>query len=178
MADTGKNRRQFLGFFTSLLIAFIGALVAAPALAYFFAPLRRRTGGNIGEPSFRDVGLLSDIPIGQWHLLALDVIRQDGWKKTRAQYSVWVRRQGEGKEGITVFSPICPHLGCPVNWHPEQKEFMCPCHGGTFDANGRHIAGPPPRSLDPLEFEIRDGRLLVRWQDFRIGVVDRIPVSV
>jgi hypothetical protein len=32
--------------------------------------------------------------------------------------------------------------------------------------------------MDPLEFEVRQGRLWVRWQDFKIGVPERIAVSV
>ena len=51
---------------------------------------------------------------------------------------------------IEVLSSICPHLGCPLNWHPDHAEFVCPCHGGVFDAHGRHVAGPPPRSMDPF----------------------------
>jgi hypothetical protein len=29
--------------------------------------------------------------------------------------------------------------------------------------------------MDPLEYEVRAGRLWVRWQDFKIGVAERIP---
>jgi hypothetical protein len=32
--------------------------------------------------------------------------------------------------------------------------------------------------MDPLEFEVRAGRLWVRWQDFKIGVAEHVPVSV
>jgi menaquinol-cytochrome c reductase iron-sulfur subunit len=116
--------------------------------------------------------------VAQWDLRPLEVLQQDGWKKTRVRHSIWVRREGQGDQAIIVLSPICPHLGCPVNWHADQSEFICPCHGGTFDAKGQHIAGPPPRSMDPLQFELRDGHLWVRWQDFKIGVADRVPVSV
>jgi hypothetical protein len=31
--------------------------------------------------------------------------------------------------------------------------------------------------MDPLPFEVRAGRLRVRWQDFKIGVSERIPVN-
>jgi hypothetical protein len=30
--------------------------------------------------------------------------------------------------------------------------------------------------MDPLAFQVRNGRLLVRWEDFKIGVEERIPV--
>jgi Rieske Fe-S protein len=176
MANTGTNRRGFLGLITSLLMAIIGALVAAPALAYFFAPLRRRPEN--GGPMFTDAGPLADIPVGPWRLVPVELVRADGWKKTRVRQAVWVHRHGEGDRAMTVLSSICPHLGCPINWHPDQSQFVCPCHGGIFNAEGRNTGGPPPRPMDPLEFEVRGGRLWVRWQDFKIGVADRIPVRV
>jgi menaquinol-cytochrome c reductase iron-sulfur subunit len=178
MADTVTNRRRFLGFFTNLLMAIIGALVAAPALAYFFAPLRRRPGTEDGGPAFTDAGPLADIPIGQWRLVPLELVTADGWRKTRVRQAVWVRRDAESNRAVTVLSPICTHLGCPINWHPDQAQFVCPCHGGLFNAEGRNTGGPPPRPMDPLDFELRGGRLWVRWQDFKIGVADRIPVRV
>jgi menaquinol-cytochrome c reductase iron-sulfur subunit len=109
--------------------------------------------------------------------LSLDIARQDGWKKSRVKHAIWARRQGRGEGEVTVLSPLCPHLGCPLNWHPDQKRFQCPCHAGAFDANGQLVSGPPPRAMDALDFEVRAGRLWVRWQDFKIGVGDRVPVT-
>ena len=178
MAETTTSRRGFLGFFTNLLMAFIGLIVVVPALAYFLAPLRRKPGEEGAATPFQDLGPLSEIPAGQWRLLSLEMVHEDGWKKTRVRHAVWVRRQGEGNQAINVLSSICPHLGCPINWHPDRSQFNCPCHGGIFNADGRNIGGPPPRSMDPLEFEVRAGRLWVRWRDFKIGVAERVPVSV
>ena len=127
---------------------------------------------------FQDAGPLSEIPIGQWQLLSLEAVSQDGWKKTRQKHAIWVRRTDAREHGIIVLSSICPHLGCPVNWHPDQSQFVCPCHGGVFNTDGQHTAGPPPRSLDSLAFQVRGGHLWVRWQDFKIGVAERIPVNV
>ncbi len=175
-ADTSKSRRSFLSFLTSMLLAFLGLLVAIPALGYIFGPLRGRSGTG---PNFMDAGPLADIPIGEWRLLPVEMVQEDGWRKTRVRQAIWVRRQGEeAAQGITIFSSICPHLGCPINWHPDQGRFFCPCHGGIFDPSGRHTGGPPPRSMDSLEFEVRAGRLWVRWQDFKIGVAKRVPVNI
>ncbi len=46
-----------------------------------------------------------------------------------------------------VLSATCTHAGCAVNWQPTASEFVCPCHGGHFDASGRNISGPPPKPL-------------------------------
>ena len=178
MANTDTSRRRWLGFLTDAVLAVIGLLVAIPAVGYFLSPLLRRSGAEESGAAFQDVGPVSDLKVGQWRLLSLETVHQDGWKKTRARHSVWVRRQAEGDQGIMVFSSICPHLGCPINWHPDQSEFICPCHGGIFNADGRQIGGPPPRGMDSLQYEVRGGRLWVRWQDFKIGVAQQIPVSV
>lgn len=53
---------------------------------------------------------------------------------------------------VSVFSPVCPHLGCRIN-RAEGAELVCPCHGSRFDARGRLLRGPASRSLQPLAFE-------------------------
>jgi Rieske Fe-S protein len=182
MADTG--RRWFLNVLTSLVMAAIGLVMAIPALVYLLGPLRRKAGA---AEAFVDAGPLADLPVGQWRLLSLQPTdegdreqSEKAKKQTKpasAKHAVWVRRQGEGERDVTVLSTICPHLGCPVNWHPDESRFVCPCHGGLFDAAGRQTGGPPPRPMDPLEFEVREGRLWVRWQEFKSGVAERLPMS-
>lgn len=186
-SHVGASRRGFLDILADLLVGAIALIVAVPVLGYFLAPLRKNEGTEEGGLPFSDAGRLADFPVGHWRLVTLEVVQEDGWKKTRVRHSAWVRRQqvnpvasarGENGQGITVLSALCPHLGCPVNWHPDQSEFVCPCHGGIFNSDGKHTGGPPPRSMDPLDFEIRAEHLWVRWQDFKIGVPDRISVSV
>ena len=174
MSDTELPRRTFVGLVTSFVMGIIGLLMAIPAIGYFLGPLRRKSGE---AAAFVDVGALAEIPLREWRLLALEMVQEDGWKKTRVRHAIWVYRQVPGDQEITVFSSICPHLGCPVNWQPDQSRFYCPCHGGIFDTEGKQTGGPPPRSLDPLDYEVRAGRLWVRWQDFKIGVAERTPVS-
>jgi Rieske Fe-S protein len=172
--EASPNRRSFLNLVTGLIVTLLGLLVAIPAVAYCLGPLRRKSST---DAAFVDVGPFTSFPVGQWQLHALEVVQKDGWKQTRARHAILVRRQGPGEREIRVLSSICPHLGCPVSWHPEQSQFYCPCHGGVFDVDGAQLSGPPPRALDPLEYEIRAGHLGVRWQDFKIGVADRTPVS-
>jgi|SRR5579872_4448597 len=178
MANSTTTRRRFLRFCTDALLAVIGLLLAIPVFGYMCAPFLRKRGGQGTATSYVDLGSLDGLVVGEWRLLSLEVVQQDGWEKARQRHAVWVRRNANANPEVTVLSPICPHLGCPVNWHPDQKEFICPCHGGTFDADGQHVSGPPPRSMDPLPYEVHDGQLRVRWEDFRIGVAQRIPVVV
>src|SRR3989338_3249918 len=71
---------------------------------------------------------------------------------------------------VTVYSPICTHLGCGFRWDGDEKKFKCPCHGSMFDTEGKVVGGPAPRPLDRLPVKIENGRLMVQYQEFKSGV--------
>ena len=59
-----------------------------------------------------------------------------------------------------AFGQKCTHLACPVYYERQHKRLECPCHEGAFDAaTGNVLYGPPPRPLDLIEIEMRDGEL-------------------
>ncbi len=66
------------------------------------------------------------------------------------------------EDGYKVFSSVCTHLGCKVNWEAHRNRFYCPCHKGIFDVQGNVIEGPPPRPLDEFKVEI-DKNLVYMW---------------
>lgn len=41
----------------------------------------------------------------------------------------------------------CPHLGCQLEWNPDEKSWDCPCHGSRFDRYGRLISGPAQKDI-------------------------------
>lgn len=41
----------------------------------------------------------------------------------------------------------CPHLGCQLEWNPDEKSWDCPCHGSRFDAYGKLISGPAQENI-------------------------------
>ncbi|MBI5047768.1 MAG: ubiquinol-cytochrome c reductase iron-sulfur subunit [Deltaproteobacteria bacterium] len=53
--------------------------------------------------------------------------------------------------GLIAFSRKCTDLGCLVSWDKAKEQFICPCHQGVYDRNGKNIAGPPPRPLDRFQ---------------------------
>jgi thiosulfate dehydrogenase [quinone] large subunit len=63
---------------------------------------------------------------------------------------------------FVAFSAICTHAGCTVQYDPSTVQFVCPCHGGTFDARtGRVVAGPPPAPLQAIPVRAVNGQLRV-----------------
>jgi len=58
-------------------------------------------------------------------------------------------------------SPVCTHLGCLVAWQRPAERFVCPCHGGQYDTDGKVVAGPPPSPLNRLPLKIKDEKVLV-----------------
>jgi Rieske Fe-S protein len=69
------------------------------------------------------------------------------------------------EEGFLSFSARCTHLSCMVVWNRDHHMFLCPCHGGKFDIEGRNVEGPPPRPLDALSLRLDDNGYLVVDQD-------------
>jgi cytochrome b6-f complex iron-sulfur subunit len=55
----------------------------------------------------------------------------------------------------------CTHLGCSVNWEPDQNRFFCPCHASSFDLHGDVENPPAPRALDTFPVQITDGQVIV-----------------
>ena len=59
-----------------------------------------------------------------------------------------VYRDDDGK--LFAVSARCPHLGCQLEWNPDEKSWECPCHGSRFNYLGELINGP---AQDGLEHE-------------------------
>ena len=47
---------------------------------------------------------------------------------------------------LYTVSVKCPHLGCQLEWNPDEKSWDCPCHGSRFDFHGNLLDGPAQRS--------------------------------
>ena len=46
-----------------------------------------------------------------------------------------------------VVNPRCPHMGCQLEWNPDEKSWDCPCHGSRFSYDGTLIDNPAQQNL-------------------------------
>jgi cytochrome b6-f complex iron-sulfur subunit len=100
-------------------------------------------------------------------LVPEEEVPRRGVKKAELAYTVSGKERKtpvfivSSAEDLKVLSATCSHLGCLVNYQREKKEFLCPCHGGRYDLEGRNIAGPPPAPLTKLPVRVEKGMLMV-----------------
>ncbi|HLO34005.1 MAG TPA: ubiquinol-cytochrome c reductase iron-sulfur subunit, partial [Anaerolineales bacterium] len=66
----------------------------------------------------------------------------------------------DGRDFIAM-SNVCTHLGCRVRWIAEKNNFICPCHNGVFDKEGKVLAGPPPRPLNRYQVKVENDQLFI-----------------
>jgi menaquinol-cytochrome c reductase iron-sulfur subunit len=167
-----QNRRSFLGALVALGSVFVGALLSVPLIRFAIFPIIRRTT----DLKSSRVGSLSEFSsLTEPALRTIQIEQIDGWRKTVSEKVVYITK--DQRNQLSVLTSICPHLGCTVPWNKEKKQFICPCHGGTFSADGSRVGGPSQRGMDTLETSVQDGQLLVRFQYFRQLVSDKEVVG-
>ena len=105
--------------------------------------VRSRSTGN---KSVKRIARLADLKVGRPVSVALTGSRQDAWTTypEGPLGQVWlVRRDGEGvppeRCRVDAFSSVCPHLRCRIQMDAANAKFVCPCHRGAFDLEGRPI---------------------------------------
>lgn len=55
----------------------------------------------------------------------------------------------KNEDGETFIVEIrCPHLGCQLEWNPDEKSWDCPCHGSRFDYLGNVLDNPAQDNLE------------------------------
>ncbi len=121
------TRRGFLGWAAMLgTVALSYGLFAAYAVRFIFPASRHAQRARMF------VALASRVPPGE----SLYFTTPEGEE--------YVLTHGSSPVApFTAYSSRCPHLGCRVHWEDEGKQYICPCHGGAFDQEGRATLGPP-----------------------------------
>lgn len=147
--ETGLTRRRTLKSITIAVgSGLMGLAFAIPGVSHVVSPALSKQ-----EPRWVRVAKADELPHESMEQVRYSVSRKDGWM-TRADERILYVRMGSDPY---VLSARCTHLGCNVKWVAAEDRFKCPCHAGIFDRDGKVVSGPPPRDLQRLQAEIRDG---------------------
>jgi menaquinol-cytochrome c reductase iron-sulfur subunit len=163
------TRRKFLMWMVGGMSSLVMLFLAVPLI------------GNLIGLSFRQkktqwvkVGGISSLAADQPVNMKFPLRTEDAYIRETVTQDVWVIKHSPSE--VTVFSPICPHLGCHYDWDPGTKEFACPCHGSIYSIDGKVLGGPAPRSLDTLPVRLEKGELFVEWEQFKVGIPEKVRV--
>lgn len=163
------SRRGFLRLATGIVSAIVSLLLGIPFVVALIASTYRK--GRSPYARAGEVGLLpKEQPVG----LRFQFQSTDAFLRQTEAHEAWVVKHSDSD--LTVFSPICTHLGCHYDWVASANEFICPCHNSVFSITGKVIAGPAPRPLDTLPYRIENGILYVKWERFQAGIPEKIVV--
>jgi menaquinol-cytochrome c reductase iron-sulfur subunit len=167
---TSSTRRSFLKKTIGILSAPIVIFLAWPFIQFIIAAIFRLPKAN-----FTKVGPMSSFLENEPVLPKYKSDVKQTYMQQNEIRDVWIIKHLDSK--VTVFSPICPHLGCRYDWYPDAKQFICPCHGSVFSIDGKVLGGPSPRGLDLLPWKIENGDLYVQWERFRVGTSKKIRIG-
>jgi Rieske Fe-S protein len=154
----------------------LGLAVVAPVARLVTAPAGLQTVTAPTDPL--DVGSVESMRIGgRWKTVpVIAPVVSDAWTSARDVVlgAAFVRRPAADK--IEALSAICPHLGCAVGYDAGSDTFLCPCHNSKWSGAGEMLpGGKAKRGLDPLPIDIREGRLRLTWQVYKLDTATREP---
>lgn len=139
------------------------ASVACAALSFALSPLVRRRsapGAALDLGAAKDFDAIASGAAGAAEVVVERRV-EDGYMTRKVRERFAVVKDASSPSGLAAVSTTCTHLGCGVAWNAERKAFLCPCHGGVYGADGRVLAGPPPRPLARVPLAVAGGRVTV-----------------
>jgi len=151
------DRRDFVKVVLAFLGTIMGAVVGLPAIGYLVSPATRVQQKEAWIP----LGPQENYPEGAPTPFSFTRTTVNGWEKTVNSHGAYVVRKGDNE--LKVYSNMCTHLSCRVSWKDDLQEYVCPCHDGHFDAEGRVTLGPPPKPLYEYETKVEDGDLFIHF---------------
>jgi menaquinol-cytochrome c reductase iron-sulfur subunit len=149
------TRRRALTIAAQGVGGIAGAAIVLPAVGFAVAPIFER-----GKERWEAVGRVDDFVERTYRQVVFtetDGIGDAG--KSIAYVRKGSSRLGESPGQLVAVSSRCTHLGCPVRFVEAAGNFICPCHGGVYDFQGRRIGGPPVRPLDHFQTRVRAGQV-------------------
>jgi nitrite reductase/ring-hydroxylating ferredoxin subunit len=174
------GRRNFVAEFASVVIGgLVSVIPLAGAAVFALNPLLRRgkAAGDASDDGFRLITRIDAVPTdGTARMFKVIGTKVDAWTTyPETELGAIYLRQVDGQ--LECFNARCPHLGCTVSYQAGRQAYVCPCHDSAFSMEGERTNNIPPRGMDPLAAEIRNGNeVWVRFENFRAGQAERIPV--
>ena len=173
------------GFMTQLLAGAVGVLVgivpAAVGLATFLNPLRKsvqqkqRPTGSDADGFYEVTAFAALGATPQAFKIIAD--RKDAWNTFPQEAIGAVYLALDGENDVRAFNVSCPHAGCAVDFRGGKQAFHCPCHNSSFTVDGkRSPKSPSARDLDSLQTKVAEGRVWVKFQDFKAGEKEKKAV--
>ncbi len=126
-----SRRKWLLRSMASAVAAAFGTLTS-----FAFAFLLPRRERPVEQRIF--LGFASQIGAGESRLLTLP----SGGRMVLVNTG----RSGGAGRTFQGFSSRCPHLGCQVHYEAGAGRYLCPCHQGVFDQDGKAVSGPPAKA--------------------------------
>jgi len=155
------TRRRFMTGVTHGAGAIAAASFALPALGFALGPIFEKH-----EQGWQDVGAVGDFGDTEYVSKTITIVSGIG---EAGHSTVYMRKRNAGLDTdkpdeynqFIAISTRCMHLGCPVSYKPAAQRFICPCHGGVYDFEGKVSGGPPVRPLDRFYTRVTNGRVEV-----------------
>jgi nitrite reductase/ring-hydroxylating ferredoxin subunit len=102
------------------------------------------------------------LPAGKWFAAGLlaDIGPKEVVSFDAGAVPTFLIRDGNS---VKALSRVCTHMACLLHYQSEDTEFECPCHGATFDLNGRinTMYGMSLPPLPPVDVRIVNGIVYV-----------------
>ena len=151
------TRRRALTVAVQGIGGLAGAAVALPAIGFAVAPIFHR-----GRETWESVGATDRFATDSYTTVVFTQVPGIG---ETGKTTAFVRKAdpnppfNEPAGSYVALSSRCAHLGCPVRYVNAAGNFICPCHGGVYDFEGKVIGGPPVRPLDRFQTRVRGGQV-------------------
>ncbi len=155
------TRRRFMTGTAHTAGAVAASAFALPAIGFAVGPIFEKH-----EQHWQDVGAAADFPDDQYVSKTITIVSGIG---EAGRSTVYMRKRNDSVDTdkpdqynhYIAISTRCMHLGCPVSYKPPAQRFICPCHGGVYDFEGKVSGGPPVRPLDRFYTREVGGRVQV-----------------
>jgi menaquinol-cytochrome c reductase iron-sulfur subunit len=158
------TRRRFMTLSAHGAGAVAASAFLLPAVGFAVGPIFEET-----KQRWQDVGSVDEFPADTYVPKTITIVDAIG---EAGKSTVYVRKRdpkvdtdklpaGFEFEQHVAISTRCMHLGCPVRYVGAAGRFICPCHGGVYDFQGKVSGGPPVRPLDRFYNRVRNGRVQV-----------------